>query len=496
MSKQKTAAAEKDDPARMTEAEVAGFEAKDREAWEASAHMIIECGDVLSLFAREIGSELAGEIPNAKLLYLIGTSRLFDKTMHAAIKGTSSGGKSLLRQQVLRFFPEEEVVSFTTLSEKALLYYKDDFAHKILSMGEAAGADEQTLQDYLLRELISEGRLHYPVVQKVEGQGLVTVTIEKNGPVAFMVTTTKNSLHPENETRLLSLEINDTEAQTRAVLKKVAQVEGLNKGRADRNYDAWHDFQRWLAAGERRVVVPFADDLAVKIPAASVRLRRDFGQIIRAIKTHALLHRKQRQTDEAGQIVADLYRDYATVRELMNGIVAASSGMAARPGLEQTLEAVRTASAKKPADEEGANAQAIAKILKIDKAAAWRRLKGATQDGFVKNLETRRGQPGKYLLTGQEVEAADLLPVPEGLKPDQPVNRNVNRQVIETLSGCPTGCRVDAVDGSPDLDDFEERAAILEFDAGLSRKEAETTAADELKIPQFLRRVAERRGEA
>lgn len=241
MSKQKTAAAEKDDPARMTEAEAAGFEAKDREAWEAAAHMIIECDDVLPLFAREIGPELAGEIPNAKLLYLIGTSRLFDKTMHAAIKGTSSGGKSLLRQQVLRFFPAEDVVSFTTLSEKALLYYKDDFAHKILSMGEAAGADEQTLQDYLLRELISEGRLHYPVVQKVEGQGLVTVTIEKNGPVAFMVTTTKNSLHPENETRLLSLEIDDTEDQTRAVLKKVAQVEGLNKGRADRNYDAWHE---------------------------------------------------------------------------------------------------------------------------------------------------------------------------------------------------------------------------------------------------------------
>ena len=39
-------------------------------------------------------------------------------------------------------------------------------------------------------------------------------------------------------------------------------------------------------------------------------------------------------------------------------------------------------------------------------------------------------------------------------------------------------------------DAFEERAAILEFDAGLSREEAETTAADELNVPPFLRRVS------
>jgi len=36
---------------------------------------------------------------------------------------------------------------------------------------------------------------------------------------------------------------------------------------------------------------------------------------------------------------------------------------------------------------------------------------------------------------------------------------------------------------------FEEHAAVLEFDAGLSREEAETQAADDLEIPEFLRRT-------
>jgi len=62
--------------------------------------------------------------------------------MHAAIKGTSAGGKSEIRKRVLEFFPPESVVSFTSLSEKALLYYDGDFEHKILSMGEATATDD------------------------------------------------------------------------------------------------------------------------------------------------------------------------------------------------------------------------------------------------------------------------------------------------------------------------------------------------------------------
>src|SRR5262249_1268396 len=156
------------------------------------------------------------------------------------------------------FFPPESVVAFTALSEKALLYYDAGFEHKILSMGEASANEEQVFQDYLLRELMSEQRLRYPTVQKVNGE-LVAVIIEKNGPVAFMVTTTKDKLHPENETRMLSLDIDDSEGQTKSVLQKVAQVEGLNHATVQVDHKPWQDFQRWLETGERRVVVPFAD---------------------------------------------------------------------------------------------------------------------------------------------------------------------------------------------------------------------------------------------
>ena len=241
----------------MSEDEIVEFDAIDRDRWAASARGIIDSPDVLAKFVRAVGTVIAGESLNAKMLYLVATSRLFRKCMNAAIKGTSSGGKSEIRKQVLEFFPPEDVVSFTTLSEKALLYFEGDFAHKVLSMGEAGGAEEQSMQDYLLRELISEGRLRYPVLQKVEGKEIVTIIVEKNGPVAFLVTTTKNALHPENETRLLSLEIDDLDKQTRAVLRKVAQVVGMNYSAGAIDYAPWRDFQRWLGAGTREVTVPF-----------------------------------------------------------------------------------------------------------------------------------------------------------------------------------------------------------------------------------------------
>jgi hypothetical protein len=51
---------------------------------------IIECTDVLSLFAETFGKLIAGETKNAKILYLAGTSRLFDRPMDLAFKGPSA----------------------------------------------------------------------------------------------------------------------------------------------------------------------------------------------------------------------------------------------------------------------------------------------------------------------------------------------------------------------------------------------------------------------
>jgi hypothetical protein len=420
------------------------------ELWRSAGH-IINHPQILDLFAAELRREIAGEEANGKLLYLVATSRLFDKTMHAAIKGTSAGGKSEIRKQVLQFFPPESIVALTSMTEKALIYFEGDLAHEIFSMAEAVATEEQSFQDYLLRELISEGRINHVTPQKI-GDQIVSVTIQKEGPVAFLVTTTKAKLHPENETRMLSLEIDDTEKQTKNVLRKVAEVRGLNHPCVI-DYEPWRNFQRWLESGDRHVVVPYSETLAEMIPPAAVRLRRDFGQVLCAINAHTLLHREQRPRDADGQIVADIENDYEAVRELMNSILSEGAGIAVNPAMVETIEAVEKATAGLPIGE-GASAQDIGKILKLDKSAAWRRLVKARGEGLVVNLEVRKGMQGKYRTTQQEVELLSILPSADELREEhenstrrhtppestQPCNRQTEAFTDHEDDGCTDGC--------------------------------------------------------
>lgn len=159
--------------------------------------------------------------------------------------------------------------------------------------------------------------------------------------MAFMVTTTKNQLHPENETRMLSLELDDSQQATRAALEILAINRGLNMTPGEPvDFGPWQDFQRWLAAGELRVVVDFAPELAKLMPPVTVRVRRDFVQVLAAIKVHALLHREQRSRLD-GQIVATIEQDYAAVRPLMASILAEAAETKISKGVRQTVAAVK-----------------------------------------------------------------------------------------------------------------------------------------------------------
>ena len=53
------------------------YDAHEREHWQHSARYIIDCDEVLELFAQSRRKVIAGEEKNAKLLYLAATSRVF-----------------------------------------------------------------------------------------------------------------------------------------------------------------------------------------------------------------------------------------------------------------------------------------------------------------------------------------------------------------------------------------------------------------------------------
>lgn len=144
-----------------------------------------------------------GEERAAKLVYLCMTSRLLDRPVSPLMKAQSSTGKNYVVEQTLRFFPTSAYYALTAMSERALAYSTEPLAHRMLVLYEAVGLHEG-FATYLIRSLLSEGRLRYETVEKGP-DGLAPRLIEREGPTGLIITTTAFRIHPENETRHISI---------------------------------------------------------------------------------------------------------------------------------------------------------------------------------------------------------------------------------------------------------------------------------------------------
>jgi hypothetical protein len=352
----------------------------------------------------EIG--LVGEDENALLIYLAATSRLLDNPVSVAVKGPSAGGKSWTVERVLQFFPDEAYHALSAMSERALVYSKEPLKNRMLVIFEAAGMTGD-FTSYLIRSLLSEGCVRYETVESTS-EGLIPRLIEREGPTRLIVTTTQVHLHPENETRLLSLTVKDSPAQTRDVLLSLADEEG----EPDVDVGPWLALQDWIASGETEVTIPFGKALAEAIPTKAVRLRRDFRSLLGLIRAHALVHQATRERDDRGRIVATI-DDYTVVRELVEEVFSAGIGATVKA---ETRETVQTVAELQPFHEEGVSLPTLANRLGLDKSVVSRRWRVARDGGYLVNLEERRGRPARLVLGEPLPEEVAILPPPGDLE--------------------------------------------------------------------------------
>ncbi len=136
----------------------AQLETEKAEAWKLrKGHA--ESVDILDRFAAVLRDHgVVGEERNAKLLYLAVVTRFLKRPVSVAIKGSSSGGKSFIAQQVLQFFPSEAVHCLTAMSERALAYTEADLRNRFLVIYEAAGLAGE-FASYLIRSPLRVSRL-------------------------------------------------------------------------------------------------------------------------------------------------------------------------------------------------------------------------------------------------------------------------------------------------------------------------------------------------
>jgi hypothetical protein len=390
------------------ELERAEAQATAQEAWEHCSELA-KAPNILERFAAELAqSGVAGEARIAKLLYLAVTSRLLQRPVSIALKGPSSGGKSHVVERVLSFVPESAYYALTAMSERTLAYSEEPIKHRFLVIYEAAGMSGE-FATYLMRSLLSEGRVRYETVEKTS-EGIKPRLIEREGPTGLIVTTTAVKLHPENETRLLSLTVTDTQEQTRAVMAALA----VEASEAGPNFEPWHALQVWLESAEHRVSIPYAKILADLIPPVAVRLRRDFGALLNLIRAHAVLHQASRDRDAEGRIIATIEEDYAVVRELVADLVSEGIEVTVPKTVRETVGAVKRL--REDSKGEPVTVAELARELKLDRSAVSRRARNAKDRGYLRDLEDNPRKPSRLVLGDDLPDDVQILPKPEDVR--------------------------------------------------------------------------------
>ena len=363
----------------------------------------------LEIDLRKLG--YAGPADFPKLIYLVLQSRRFKRVVSLVLKGPSGSGKSFALSQALKFVPPATYEYFGGMSEKAIVYSGLNLEHKHLVIGEAAGLSSGDGRAFL-RQLLSEGELRYLTVQKTD-KGLSGAEVPRiKGPMGLIMTTTANALHPEDESRMLSLSMPESADQTRLALLSMA------KGVTER-YEV--DFERWFALdkitseGCTEVAIPFAEQIAMQLPVTHHRVQRDFPQLLSLISSHALLHKCIRPRADDGAIMANL-EDYSAVYSLVNSPFSEGLETAVAEPIRKVVEAVKELSEEGKTNyafENKVSQGALAKKLGRDQSVISRTLESAIANGYLRNENPGQGKIASIVLGERDLPQGYALPDPE-----------------------------------------------------------------------------------
>jgi hypothetical protein len=320
-------------------------------------------------------SGLVGEERNALVLFVVAMSCILNRPLNVFVKGHSSTGKNWLVTRVLRLFPKSLVIEITSASEQAWSYLESAFRHCVVYLqerNEAVGAMDP------LRLLISEGKL-VRIVPKYQGGKLVTKKRTTRGPVAAISTTTKNRLKIDDETRHISIWVDESEKQT----GKILDSQFSNGGRLRRKeLEAWRMVHRILRKmiGTKVVFPKWFREISKEVPVRDPRVRRYFPAFIEACRTVCLIRSFQPGRKHGdGHLEVDL-ADFAVTALIFDQVFVESLHLGTGVGeaTRRLVEAISNETGKpvRPKD--------VARELQISMDQAYRKLRSAEQAGVIR----------------------------------------------------------------------------------------------------------------
>lgn len=348
---------------------------------------------------------LVGEAANKLISYLVLTSRKLDDPLALLILSGSGAGKSLLQDTLLKLCPDEDLIKLTSLTDRALFYKDaDSLKNKVLAVEEVAGAEGA---HYAIRNLISAKKLVIETTVKSPLTGQLTTQVNTvNGPTAVFQTTTQPDLDAETRSRFIVTSVDESPAQTRAILEAQRNshtLEGLRrKKQREAIIQRHHAFQRMLSPVT--VVNPFEPLLTYADDRLAVR--RDNPKYLNLILVVTFLYQMQRDVkhDElCGDYIETTLDDIAVANELATELFGQSLSELSRPGgelLRLVFDYVTSQAVRQKAAVEAVtfSRRELRESLKWSEYRLRTHLDELAQLEYVLPLAGRQGQPFRYRL--------------------------------------------------------------------------------------------------
>jgi hypothetical protein len=166
-------------------------------------------------------------------------------------------------------------------------------------------------------------------------------------------------------------------------------------------------------------VIPFAERLVdlLETFADRVECRRAYPMVLSIIEASALLHQRQRRTDQDGRLIAEP-ADYGVAARLLSGPLARTIGESlsdpARRFLDRVLGEVDDPIDPMPVPF---TAKDVRRRLKTARSTVGGFLSELEDKGFLDPAEAAAGGRGRppraWKPTGRDGEDVDVLPMPE-----------------------------------------------------------------------------------
>ncbi len=320
---------------------------------------------------------VSGEERNAQVVYISGTSRLLPKPLCLFVKGPSGVGKNFLADAILGLFPKSEVQLLTSSSSRSWNYLGNKLVHKVVYIkerNELAGSVHPT------RLLISEKELVHSVTVKRGGQFVQEQRVTK-GPIASISTTTRDRVEVDDETRHVSIWLDETPEQTTRIME-AAIDEGSGLSAEERK--TWHEVQRLLKKRAiYRIEIPtWFKPVVQHVPNDNLWVRRYFPAFLQACRTVALIRSfgQDGKTLKSQKKIVLRFSDFAIAALIFNPVFAQSLDRADDHDLE-IQRRVRHLSAQKGG--EPVRASDLAEDMTINSDQAYRFLRKAASAGTI-----------------------------------------------------------------------------------------------------------------